>query len=171
MPQSQRRLDRVLEPSYLDGLGARPTGELESMRAECDELETEVSYVRRLAQARIEIIRAERARRASGAELGDLVEALPRILADQGMRSDPARARLPRFLAPDPKITWSRGLEELVTDATLANLPSIGDSKLEEILEQLTTLEREVSDARRALHPVIDALDRELAARRRDGRR
>ncbi|MGH9021730.1 MAG: aerial mycelium formation protein [Acidimicrobiia bacterium] len=171
MPQSQRRLDRVLEPAYLEGIAARPTDELESMRAECDEIETEVSYVRRLAQARIEILRAERARRVSGADIGELVDALPRILADQGPRSDPARARLPRFLAPDPKIAWNRGLEALVTDSTLASLPLIEDSRLDESLEQLATLESEVSDARRSLHPVIDALDQELAARRRDGRR
>ena len=55
MPE-QRRLDRVLEPGYLDGLADRPVEEVSALKAECTELETEVSFVRRLAQGRIDIL-------------------------------------------------------------------------------------------------------------------
>src|SRR5258708_38131506 len=69
MPE-QRRLDRVLEPGYLDGLADRPVEEVSALKAECTELETEVSFVRRLAQGRIDILDAERDRRARGGRPG-----------------------------------------------------------------------------------------------------
>ena len=78
------------------------------------EIETEVSYVRRLAQARMEILRAEQDRRARGGSVADLVAALPSILADAGPRPDPASSRLTRHLAPAPAIEWTRGREPLI---------------------------------------------------------
>ncbi|MBM3673456.1 MAG: aerial mycelium formation protein [Actinobacteria bacterium] len=161
----QRRLDRVLESGYLDGLDARSVEALREMRQECGEVETEVSYVRRLAHARIEILEAETERRANGGSLGDLIEALPRILADSGERTAPARTRLPGPLAPSMSIEWNRGLERLISDATLANLPSISDAELASTIEQLRDLDREVSATRKSVHAVIDAVDRALAAR------
>src|SRR5207244_11375124 len=58
-------------------------------KAECTELETEVSFVRRLAQGRIDILDAERDRRASGGSLEDLIGSLSKILADEGPRPTP----------------------------------------------------------------------------------
>ena len=54
------------------------------------ELETEVSYVRRLTQARIDILEAELNRRSSGQSLEELIQQLPQILSDQGPRGNPA---------------------------------------------------------------------------------
>ncbi|HEV7536081.1 MAG TPA: aerial mycelium formation protein, partial [Acidimicrobiia bacterium] len=85
----QRRLDRVLEPGYLDGLADRPIAEVSALKAECTELETEVSFVRRLAQGRIDILDAERDRRANGGSLEDLIAGLSKILADDGPRPTP----------------------------------------------------------------------------------
>ncbi len=59
------------------------------MHAECLELETEVSYVRRLTQARIDILEAEIGRRERGETMEDLIRALPTILADTGPRAAP----------------------------------------------------------------------------------
>ena len=56
------------------------------------ELETEVSYVRRLTQARIDILEAEIERRATGGSLEDLIARLPQILADHGPRGTRHRA-------------------------------------------------------------------------------
>ena len=123
MPE-QRRLDRVLEPGYLEGLADRPVDEVSAMKAECTELETEVSFVRRLAQGRIDILDAERDRRASGGSLEDLIAGLSKILADEGPRPTPSQAHMPQRMAPSPDIEWTRGLEPLVGDATLATFPS-----------------------------------------------
>ncbi|HEY7137904.1 MAG TPA: aerial mycelium formation protein [Acidimicrobiia bacterium] len=169
MDPQRRRIDRILDPAYLGDLASRPTEELQAMHDECTEVETEVSYVRRLAQARVDILTAELERRSAGGSLGSLIDALPRILADPGARSRPETARMPQQLAPSMDVEWVRGLEPLVTDATLANLPSLADEDVRATLERLRALETDVSATRRSLHAVIDALDRELAARLRVG--
>ena len=166
MTQQRRRIDIVLASDYLDGLDERSDDDLQGMHDECQELETEVSYVRRLAQARIEILNAERDRRATGGSLADLIAALPKILADPGPRPDPASSRLSRHLAPAPAIQWTRGREPLIVDDTLANLPTLSDETLESRLSELGELERDVSERRRDLHGVIDVIEAELARRR-----
>jgi hypothetical protein len=163
--QHRRRLDVMLEAGYLDGLDARSLDEVRAVHEECLEVETELSYVRRVAQARIDIVRAELDRRAAGGSVGDLVAKLPQILADDSPRADPAHSRLPRHIAPSPAITWRRGLERLITDATLVNLPTLTEDQLHETIDQLHRLEGEMSERRRALHRVIDDIESELAAR------
>jgi hypothetical protein len=162
----RRRIDVVLEPDYLDGLEERPVEEVRLLHEQCLALETEVSYVRRLAQARIAIIHAEQERRATGGSVADLVAALPTILADHGPRPDPASSRLTRHLAPAPAIEWTRGRESLITDETLVNLPTLSDEELVAALDELGELEREVSERRRSLHGVVDRIESDLARRR-----
>jgi hypothetical protein len=62
-------------------------------------------------------------------------------------------------------IQWTRGLERLISDATLANLPNLSDADLRSAQEQLRELEHDVSSTRKQLHGVIDALEREVAQR------
>jgi anti-sigma-K factor RsiG len=165
----QRRLDRILDPVYLADLAARSVDDLHAMKAECAEVETEVSFIRRLAQARMDILDAERDRRDRGGSIEELVAALSDILADSGPRPGPADARLPQHLAPAPDIEWTRGLEPLVGDDTLARLPDLSDGELADRREQLQELEREVSGQRRALHEVMGTLELELAERIKAG--
>lgn len=135
------------------------------MDRECAEIETELSYVRKLAQARIDILQAEVDRRASGGSLGDLIDALPKILADDAPRPDPAGSRLADPLTQASEIDFNRGLEGLISDGTLANLPTLSEAELQTTLEQLGQLETEVSASRNALHDVMDNLERTLAQR------
>jgi hypothetical protein len=170
MPKHQRRIDRVLDPAYLTDIPSCSLEDLRARHAECLEIETEVSFVRRLAQARVDILRAELDRRAAGGSVGDLIAALPQILADTGPRAAVTDSRLPRHLAPSMDIKWNRGLEHLVFDGTLANLPKLSEQDLRDTIEQLGTLERELSDRRRALHGVIEAIELDLAGRHKVGR-
>lgn len=170
MPQHKRRVDRVLEPDYVDDLASSSLEEIRARHSECLEIETEVSYVRRLAQARLDILRAELSRRAAGGTVGDLIAALPQILSDDGPRAPVTESRLPRHLAPSMDIKWNRGLEHLVFDETLATLPTLSDEELESRIAQLSTLERELSERRRALHRVIEAIELDLAGRHKVGR-
>ena len=71
------------------------------MRAECQEVETGLSFLRRVVQGRLDIVAAELARRRDGGEPADLaalVEQLPTILADH-LRA-PGNGRLPNTLGP-----------------------------------------------------------------------
>lgn len=165
MTEPVRRIDRILADGYTAGLDGRSLDELRVMERECLEVETEISYVRRLAQGRIDIIEAERDRRATGGSLSDLIAALPTILGDDAGRSDPAHTRAQSLLAPAEAIEWNRGLERLVDDATLANLPTIDDDELVATLGQLRELEHDVSERRRSLHQVIDAITHAVARR------
>ena len=170
MAQHPRRIDRVLGPEYLADLDARSLDELRAMDHECAEIETELSYVRRLAQARMDIIQAEIDRRAQGRSLTgmtdhDLAQALQEILVDDTPRPDPASTRFSDPETAAVQIDFKRGLERLISDATLANLPVLSDEELQATLAQLGELEQEVSTKRSALHGVMDQLARDLAAR------
>ena len=162
-------MDKVLEPGYLTDLPEWPLDELRRRHVDCLEIETEVSYVRRVTQARIDIIEAELDRRARGGSVGDLIAALPEILADEGPRAPVEKSRLTRRLAPPMDIPWRRGREHLITDDTLATLPNLDDDELRSTMRELGELEREVSQQRRRLHQVIDRVEAELAARHKVG--
>lgn len=155
----------MLEPEYVEGLSARSIDDVRSMLHECLEVETELSYVRRLAQARIDILDAEFDRRAAGGTIGDLIRSLPSILADSGPTTPPAQARMNKMLAPSPSIEWQRGLEHLIGDETLVNLPTLTEDELQATLGQLRELERDTSDRRQALEAVIEHLEADVGSR------
>src|SRR5437868_11829644 len=76
-------LDRLLEADYLGDLQSRPIEEVRSMRDECRRAEDGLSYVRRQAQGRLDIVAAELTRRGEGkgpSDAGDIVDLLPQIL-------------------------------------------------------------------------------------------
>ena len=163
MADQHERSRRVLDPGYVADLDQRPMDELRLMHAEALELETEVSYVRRLTQARIDILEAEIGRRERGDSLEDLINSLPQILSDPGPRGAPATSRLPMQLAPEQDSEWAPRLVEF--EGTLANLPSLSAAELAAAIDGLRALEREVSDQRRELFGVIDRIDLLLAER------
>jgi hypothetical protein len=164
MAERHPRSALVLDPAYSDGLEGLHEAELRTKHAECLELETEVSYVRRLTQARIDILEAELDRRASGRTLGDLIDDLPRILADTGPRGNPATSRIPQQMAPEHESEWAPELARF--DGILANVTLLGEDEVRGAIDGLRELEREVSDQRRKLFTVIDAIDLQLARTR-----
>ena len=137
------------------------------MHAECAEAELALSYFRRLAQARMEILEAERARRERGGSVGDLVADLPRILSAESGRSTIMTTRgAPAAEPPTIELHWPDGREQLVVDNTLARLPVLSLDELVATIESLQDFERELSDLRAAMHGVIDAIDRVIVDRR-----
>lgn len=163
-------LERLLAPAYTADLEARDLDALHEMKAECAEVETAVSYYRRLAQARLEILEAERERRAAGGSVEDLIADLPRILAAGGPRPAAANTRLAEPDTPIAELSWPDGRERLVGDETLANLPVLDDAALAASHDAIAAFERELSEWRRGLHRVLDGIEREIAVRRAAGR-
>lgn len=161
------RVQRLLDPAYAEGLDARALDDLLAMHAEASEAELALSYYRRLAQARVEILEAERARRESGGSVGDMVADLPRILSAESGRSTIANTRgSPGTDPPTIELHWPDHREDLVVDATLAHLPAMDLDELVHTIEALHEFERELSDLRTELHNVIDAIDRVIVDRR-----
>jgi hypothetical protein len=137
------------------------------MHEECAQAELALSYYRRLAQARMEILEAEVARRERGGSVGDLVADLPRILsADSGRSSITQTRGAPAADPPTIELVWPDHREQLVVDTTLAKLPGLPLDELNTTLAALRTFERELSDLRAQLHGVIDSIDRVIADRR-----
>jgi hypothetical protein len=170
MTASRQTEAELLDPAYLDGLEERPVDEVREMHEDCVVVETELSYVRRLAQARIDIVRAEMDRRAAGGSVSDLLAKLPEILSDPGPRSAPVASRLPRRLAPDLDEELHGELDEIVADGTLASLPTLSDEELAQRLDELREVERDVSARRRAMFEVIDRIEADLTERHKVGR-
>jgi hypothetical protein len=159
------RIQRLIDPAFVAALDSRQLDELRVMKSECNEFENALSYRRRLAQARIEILEAEQERRARGGSVEDLVKDLPRILSAESGRSSITDTRVPPPDAPGLELHWPDGREQLIADTTLAHLPLISADELDSTLERLRAFERELSDLRTAMHGVIDAVEGEIAAR------
>lgn len=163
---SRRRIDRVTASDYLDDLQERTVPQLRDLRDECRAEEAELSYVRRLLQARLDIARGELARRSGDGQV-DLLQALPQILADRRSgRTRPPRA-VPLY-APDDRRS-RRSYDALTNDASIARIPDVGDDELGRLVEQLVEEERRVSGLRRTVLDHLDTLQGELARRYRAG--
>jgi hypothetical protein len=163
--QYRRRIDTILDGSYTNGLTEKSEEEVRELRDTAREVETEISFLRRLAQSRLDIFKAEIERRESGGSLSDLIAQLPSILASGETRSSAPNSRLSAILAPSPSIEFKRGMETLVHDDSLANLDRLSDDELSETIDSLKAFEKDVSDQRKNLHKVIDELESEIARR------
>jgi hypothetical protein len=159
------RIKRLVDPAYVAKLDTRSLDDLHEMNAECNQIENALSFDRRLAQGRIEILEAEQERRARGGSVEDLVKDLPRILSGESGRSSITDTRVPPPDTPALELHWPDGREELIADTTLAHLPVLPADELDSTLERLRAFERELSDLRHAMHGVIGVIEREIATR------
>ena len=164
-------LERLLAPGYLEGLEAQPLDQLRAMRAECQEVETGLSLVRRLLQGHLDIVTIEVARRADGGapgDLADLLALLPEVLADR--TQSPGVGRLPQQMAPaalDPGLEAE--LSALVGPGLVLDPSAVDDAGLDTLVASLEALEADVSTRRRAIFERLDAVQEELTRRYRSG--
>jgi hypothetical protein len=165
------QLDRIMSADYLGDLAHRPLPEVRTMRADCQEVETGLSYLRRLVQGRLDIVGVERQRRRDGAPAGDLaslISQLPEILSDRTRA--PGLGRLPQLLAPgDVDADLEAKFDAIVAGHDVEALPSLSDDDLEHLHTSLEAFEHEVSGHRRKLFDRIDALQAEITRRYRTG--
>jgi hypothetical protein len=167
VPGGKRRIDKVLAEDYLADVTSLSLGDVRTLRDEADQEETDLSYLRRLLQGRVDLVAAEVRRRGAGDE-GELVGQLPAILADETPRQQ--AFGLGRHRATEPTNAGaSRRAEEKLAAVDVTNLGSRSDDELRELLEILRKQEREVSDTRRRVQEVFDAASAELTRRYRDG--
>ena len=162
------RIERLLEPAYTADLAGRDDDELREIKTQCTTAETTLSYYRRLAQGRIEILEAWRENRRSGGTLESLIADLPWILAPPSARPGTAQVRMTEA-APDVEPLDLGGRESLVVDDTLADLPSLDDATVAARLDELKAFEHDVSELRAKLHGVLDGVEHEIATRQAAG--
>lgn len=169
MEQHRRRIDQVMDPSFIEGLEALDLDEIRGRRNTLDGLDSEFSYYRRILHGRMDLLDFEM-RRRDGSETRSLIEALPEILSDgaSGKTSNP----LDRELSVDtPEFAGlgRRNVDKALADDFLSRLPFLGDRELAEIRQSLAEAEHEVSDQRRAVYNAYDIITSELTRRYRDG--
>jgi hypothetical protein len=154
----------------VDDLTALSMEELRAKRAESQAVETGLSYLRRLAQGRLDIVAAEQRRRSEGGErveAQDLVASLSDILGDHLIA--PGNGRLPQLLSPDLEAFDTEPLDAIAGPNRLANLGDCSDDDLADLVEKLSAFEAEVSAERRTLFATIDALQAEITRRYKTG--
>ncbi len=162
--------DRVLSADYLGDLKAHSIDEIRHMRAECQQVEDSLSYLRRLVQGRLEVVSADlRCREETGrpADPATLVKELPKILGDRVHA--PGFGRPPGRLIPPDDDRITAELDAVLDAEGLASLGDRSDDQVRELADRLTELERRVSSDRRALHERLDALQGEVARRYKAG--
>ena len=162
MPGGRRRIDRVLGEDFLLGITDADLDVLREKRADAEQEEVDLSYIRRLLQGRIDIVEAERERRSSGAT-ASLVDRLAEILADD----DPTTTGSGRYLTTQPSRVdeHRRTVEALVADVRISDASSLSDEQLDAAVRILRRNEQQVSDLRRQVQTVVDAISEEVGRR------
>ncbi|MBP2404415.1 AmfC protein [Streptomyces netropsis] len=151
-------------------LGDLRLAELRAVRRDAQRDEADLSYVRRLLQGRIDILRAELARRAApGSPLMErlVVDRLSEILADvpSAHRSS---ARHVTLGTPHSE-EFRRLAEDMLSEVELSDLAARTDHELHEGMARLVAYERQVSGRRQQLQRTTDDCSAEIARRYREG--
>ncbi len=166
MPQHRRRLDRVLDPDYLEGLEGHSLDELRELRSTANEVENELSYYRRLLYGRMDLVKFEQ-RRRSGEEDRSLIDSLVDILTDPERedRTEPRGTRhIVTDLPPLPEI-GKRDIDEVMGDGVLTRLDEATAEELQASLDGFDKMVGEINSQRRRAQQVIDSLSDVIAER------
>lgn len=169
MTQQRRRIDQAMDENFTNDVEDISIDELRSRRVICDDLDTELSYYRRMLHGRMDLLDFE-LRRRSGEETRSLIEALPEILGDSpsGRTSNP----LDRELSVDlPELAGSgnREIDHVLSDGFLARLPTTETDALRTTRELLSEAEQHVSLQRRAVYDAHEIITGEITRRYREG--
>jgi hypothetical protein len=166
-PGGRRRIDRVLDPGFVAGLAQLELAEVRARRDNTAQEETDLSYLRRLLQARIDIVRAEQRRRREGGN-APLVAELGQILAVNAVEAAPGSGRH-QTLQPSCAEAHRRHVEALVADVDLSNVGALSGEQLEGALQAYATEEESVSARHREVQHVLDTLNAEIGSRYASG--
>ncbi|MET9832876.1 aerial mycelium formation protein [Streptomyces sp. NPDC006385] len=140
--------------------------ELRTLRRDAQRDEADLSYVRRLLQGRIDILRAELARR-SPAGAASVVERLPEILTDAPARHR-SSARHVTLGTPQSE-EYRRLAAEMLAEVELSDLQARTDVELNTAMGRLVGYEQQVSRRRQRLQRTADDVGAEITRRYRDG--
>lgn len=159
-------IERITEAEYLVDLSTRPLDEVRAMREDCHEVENAASYVRRFAQARLDML--------LNMQSGSSINEIPTVLI--------AHEEIPSYqggtsVSPRPQKDFSpnhlaeRLLDELDRVAPIAQFPVAENDPefAKSLIAQLTDFERSISTTRHQIHDVIDTVQGEVVRRYRDG--
>ncbi|MFG3294461.1 aerial mycelium formation protein [Streptomyces sp. NPDC048179] len=140
--------------------------ELRVLRRDAQRDEADLSYVRRLLQGRIDILRAELARR-SPAGAASVVDRLPEILTDAPARHRSSARHV--TLGTPHNEEYGRLAADMLAEVELSDLEARTDTELTAAMGRLVRYEQEVSRRRQRLQRTADDSSGEIARRYREG--
>jgi hypothetical protein len=169
-PRQRRLVERIAETQYLEDLRQIPMEQLREMRDECREGENELSFERRLCQARIDILSGELDRRSGRGGDKNLVDRLPELLATEGGGGPGALpSRAPDFSVPRNADIPRRRVEEILGEQTLSRLQTLSNEEIQGIIRSLGENENSVSVKRKKVQEVTDTIQAEIVRRYTSG--
>jgi hypothetical protein len=139
--------------------------ELRTLRQQLQLEDDAVSYARRVAQARLDLVKAEARHRTAGDDA--VVDEELRTVLSSHLTGGPARPPRPTEDLSDHPLAVE--LDEICASHGLGRLKSLGDGELALLTDAIATFEARVSSDRRARFELLDALSAELVRRYRDG--
>ena len=163
-------LDRLLAEDYGAGLEELLMEDLRARKGSCEQVEGELSYLRRLIHGRLDIINAELRRREGGENggLAEIVDHLPEILSEGGRGA--ATGRRPTEMTGEVNHRLlTADLDRIIDVDTVATLPTMSNEEVASIAGALVDLEQQISSKRRALHDCLDTVQAEIVRRYKSG--
>ena len=158
------RTERVLDPTFVDGLDELPLDELRDRRDLATRERDFQSYLRRLLQTPYDLLVAERTRRAEGTDPAPIVERLKAVLSDSPRGVSRGEAIRVTLSAEDvEEARASAGA--LVSASKVAAPEGLSDQELGDAIAALEEEERRVSAVRHAVFQVHDRLQEALKRR------
>ncbi|MDX2292394.1 MULTISPECIES: ABC transporter substrate-binding protein [Streptomyces] len=167
-PVARPPVQRTAEPpSGRSGheLGGLRLSELRALRRDAQSDEADLSYVRRMLQGRIDILRAELARRTDPE--APVLDRLSEILADVPSRHR-SSARHVTLSTPRGE-EYRRLAAEMLSEVELSDLTARTDEELHTAMGRLAGYEQQISQRRQALQRTADDCGAEIARRYREG--
>ncbi len=156
------------------GLTALSLPDLRTLRRKAQRDEADLSYLRRLLQGRIDILRAEVARRTptgvasvAAPDEGSVVERLAEILRDGPARHRSSARHL--TLGTPQGEEYRRLAAEMLAEVELSDLDARTVQELNAAMGRLERHEQQVSRRRRWLQRTADECSAEIARRYREG--
>ncbi len=146
--------------SELDLAGIR------AARAELQSQEDAVSFVRRMAQGRLDIARDEQRRRTANMPTSNTATDLAGVF---GQEHGGGSARPPRETNVSTDHPLVVELEQLCERIGFGSIRTLDVDALQRVIDELAAFENARSGERRALFDQIDALTAELVKRYKDG--
>ena len=141
--------------------------EIRARRQALQAEEDAISFVRRLAQGRIDLVRDEQRRRAQGIDLP--TSSLEERLADVfGQQHGGGSARPPRETNVPADHHLVKELDDVCAHFSFESMDSLDDKDLGELLGALEMFEKTCSQMRHELFDQIDALTAELVKKVRE---
>ncbi|MFH8563092.1 ABC transporter substrate-binding protein [Streptomyces sp. NPDC017988] len=169
-PPTQRTASPLLPEVPVRDLAARRLPELRELRRAAQQDEADLSYVRRLLQGRIDILRAEIARRGNTLEPkpeAAVVDRLSEILTDAPARQ---RSSARHVTLGTPHSEEYRLLAtEMLAEVALSDLAARTDEELNAAMGRLVRYEQQVSRRRQSLQRTADHCSAEITRRYREG--